>query len=73
MRQDLSQESLAETAGIAARYLQDVEIGAANISIGVLVDLAHALGVDERTLLRPARLPPARIGRPPRKVPATRR
>lgn len=73
MRQSLSQEALAELAGIAARYLQDVEIGAVNLSVGILVDLAQALGVEERTLLRPARLPPARVGRPPGKSAVVRR
>jgi transcriptional regulator with XRE-family HTH domain len=64
MRQALSQEAFAERAGIAPRYLQDVEIGAVNLSVGVLVDLAAALGVEPRDLLRAATLPPAQVGRP---------
>lgn len=66
MRQALSQEGLAAKAHVAARYLQEIEIGSTNISIGVLVDLAAALGVEERALLKPAVLPPARVGRPPK-------
>lgn len=67
MRQALSQEGLAAKADLAARYLQEIEIGATNISVAVLVELAAALGVDERTLLKPAKLPAARVGRPPKR------
>jgi transcriptional regulator with XRE-family HTH domain len=64
LRLALTQEGLAEAAGVDPRYLQEVERGRANLSISVLVALAAALGVDERFLLRRAVLPPARSGRP---------
>jgi transcriptional regulator with XRE-family HTH domain len=67
MRRGLTQEGLAEAADVEARYVQEVERGRTNLSIGVLVALATALGVDERALLKPASLPPARRGRPPSK------
>jgi transcriptional regulator with XRE-family HTH domain len=63
-----TQEQLAERAQLATRYLQRVERGSVNISVVVLVQLARALSVPASRLLRPARLTPARRGRP-RKVP----
>jgi transcriptional regulator with XRE-family HTH domain len=62
----LTQEQLAEKAGIDSRYVQDVERGKTNRTVGVLVGLAVALGVDERDLLAPATMLPPQAGRPPR-------
>jgi DNA-binding XRE family transcriptional regulator len=67
IRLDLTQERLAEAAGVEARYLQDVERGRVNLSMDVLVALAEALGVDPRALLKPSTLPPPRPGRPPKR------
>ena len=64
---DWTQEQLAERSQLATRYLQRIERGQVNISVGVLVQLARALCVPASRLLRPARLTPARRGRPPRK------
>jgi DNA-binding XRE family transcriptional regulator len=66
LKNGLTQEALAEHAGIEPRYLQDVEKGRTNLSLAVLVGLAEALEVDERELLRPARLAPSKAGRPKR-------
>lgn len=65
----LTQEQLAERAGIEARYIRTIERGQTNLTLDVLVRLAEVLGVDPRLLLRPADLEPARPGRPPRRRP----
>jgi len=67
VKRGLTQEKLGELASIAPRYVQDVEKGRANISFVVFIGLADALEVDPRRLLRPARMPPAKPGRPGRK------
>jgi transcriptional regulator with XRE-family HTH domain len=66
----LTQEALAERAGQDLSYLQRVERGATNLSVGVLFALALALEVPPARLVRKARLPPLRRGRP--RKPATR-
>jgi transcriptional regulator with XRE-family HTH domain len=70
LRRGLTQEALAERAGLDLSYEQRVERGATNLSMGVLVALARALGVPPGLLLRKARLAPLRRGRP-RKGPRT--
>lgn len=67
IKRGLSQEGLADIVGVAPRYLQDVERGRTNLSLQILVRLAAGLDVDPRRLLRPATMPPARSGRPPRR------
>ena len=42
---DLSQEELAEKAGISAKYLGEVERGVGNISFDRLSELAAVLGI----------------------------
>lgn len=67
-RQRRTQEELARAARVAPRYVQEVERARANLSLTMLVKLAVALDVDPRRLLKPVRdLPPASVGRPPRK------
>jgi len=66
-RRGLTQEALAERAGQDLSYLQRVERGATNLSMRVLLALAMALDVPPSLLLRKARLPPAKRGRPPKK------
>jgi transcriptional regulator with XRE-family HTH domain len=62
-----SRRSSSRTAAeVESRYVQEIERGRTNLSLAVLVALANALGVDERTLLKPAKLSPPRAGRPPR-------
>ena len=62
----VTQEELSEATGLQYRYLQDVEHGRSNISIATLVRLAEALRVSAGYLLRKARLPKAKRGRPPK-------
>lgn len=63
-RRGLTQEQLAAGAGIAARYLQEVERARTNMTLSMLVAIAHALEVDPRQLLKPAVLPESPPGRP---------
>ncbi len=73
IRADACKESLAERCGLEPRTIQLIERGRTNLSIAVLISVAHALGVDARSLLRPGKLAPARPGRPKRKVGPVRR
>ena len=63
-----TQEKLAEQAIQDLSYLQRVERGATNLSVGVLFALAKALSVTPAQLLRRARLEPAKRGRPKKKT-----
>jgi transcriptional regulator with XRE-family HTH domain len=60
----LTQEKLAEAAGIEPRYLQEVERATSNLTLAVLVGLAEAFEVSPGTLLKPATLVRSRPGRP---------
>lgn len=51
--QGLSQQALAELAGLHWTYVGSVERGERNVSIDNMCRLAWALGVDLRDLLRP--------------------
>lgn len=68
-----TQERLAELAGIDPRYVQDVERARTNFSFGIFIALASALGVPPSRLLRPARMTPAKAGRPPTAGPRPRK
>jgi transcriptional regulator with XRE-family HTH domain len=72
-RLGLTQEQLAERAGIDWRSVQDVERARTNFTITVLVSLAVALDVDPRALLRPAELPAPKTGRPAKRSSAVPR
>jgi len=61
---EVTQEQLCEQARLDLSYVQRVERASVNLSAGVLVALAEALGVRPAALLRPARLGPLRRGRP---------
>lgn len=50
-KRGLSQEELAEGAGIHRTYVGDVERGSANASIGLVERIAFALDVDPCELL----------------------
>ena len=67
VRQKLTQAALAERADIDNTYLQRIERGSANISMGILVALANALDVPLSRLLRPAKPSAPKVGRPRRK------
>ncbi len=51
----ISRKQLAETAGVSERYLNQLEHGDANVSIGILARVAAALAVDLVSLLPSAR------------------
>jgi len=48
----MTQEELAERAGLSARYVGAIERGAVSASVTVLGQLAEALGVEPGDLLR---------------------
>jgi transcriptional regulator with XRE-family HTH domain len=60
----LTQEALAELSGQDLSYLQRIERGATNLSVAVLWALAVALNVSPSLLVRRAKLPPGKRGRP---------
>lgn len=64
----LTQEAMAERAGLSTIYLQALERGdAANPSLRVVVSLGHVLACDPGDLLAPRKaLKPRKIGRPRR-------
>jgi transcriptional regulator with XRE-family HTH domain len=66
VRRGLTQEQLAEKADLALRYLQQVEKAEANLTVAVLAALADALEMKPAVLLRAAKLPEVRMGRPPK-------
>lgn len=68
----LTQEQLAERVEIAVRYLQAVEAGRQNVTIGTVAHLAAALRVAPEELFKPpAPGPPGRAGRGAPAAPAT--
>ena len=50
---DLTQEQLAERAGMSQQYISDLERGLCNPTIVTLYELATALGVSQVDLVRP--------------------
>jgi transcriptional regulator with XRE-family HTH domain len=66
-RRALTQEQLSEAAGVDITTEQRIERAALNITLDVLVRLADALAVPPGALLRPAALPPPKVGRPPKR------
>jgi len=65
----LSQEALADRAGIHRTYLSSVERAERNVSIDNICRLASALDVDVRELLAPVRLPAREYTEPSRRRP----
>jgi len=49
---DMTQEELAERAGLSARYVGAIERGDVSASVTVLGQIAEALGVEPGDLLR---------------------
>ena len=64
IREGLTQDELARVADLDLRTVQRVERGTMHMRLGILLALAAALEVRPAELLRPARLKPARHGRP---------
>lgn len=47
----LTQTGLAERAGVSLTYLSQIERGARNPTLAVLIQLSHALGAKPETLI----------------------
>lgn len=62
----LSQEGLAEEAGLHRTYISLVERGRRNISVDALSQIAEALGVYPSKLLADAEREPEGVASPPR-------
>jgi transcriptional regulator with XRE-family HTH domain len=67
VRISLSQAEFAELCDMNGRHIQRIERGKVDLHLSSLEILAKALRVAPQALLRPARLEPATVGRPPRK------
>lgn len=64
-RLGLTQEELAEKAGLTARIYRRIESAEVDLRLSTLLRVARALGVRLPKLFRAAKLPRARAGRPP--------
>lgn len=51
LERGMTQEDLADRAGLASRYISRVELGNANFGVVVLFQLAKGLGVQPSALL----------------------
>ena len=69
----MTQETLAEEAGLAPRSIQRLERAQQDVGVSVLVAVADALGVQPSALFKPARLAAAKPGRPPKTKPGAPR
>lgn len=49
----MSQRELAARSGVARDYLIRIERGEANVGLGVLMNLARAVGVEAHDLINP--------------------
>jgi transcriptional regulator with XRE-family HTH domain len=67
LRQGLTQEQLAEVAGLDTTYIQRIERGEANPTLRVLADVADSLGVRVPRLLQTASAQVRHRGRPPKR------
>jgi transcriptional regulator with XRE-family HTH domain len=56
----LTQEKLAERLDVSARYLQEVERGAENLTIQTIAKIGRSLGVDASALFSAPRNKPGR-------------
>lgn len=63
-RMGLTQEELAEAAGLDVRAVQRIEQGKMNFGVVVLVRLAASLKTQVGVLVRRAKFTPSRPGRP---------
>jgi transcriptional regulator with XRE-family HTH domain len=66
----LTQEELADRAGMDVTYLSDLERGRWNPSLAMIVDLANGLGIHPSELLKGIKLSPD--GKPPSRKRAVR-
>ena len=51
IKQDLTQEKLAEIMNVSQNYIANIERGKANMSLGKVLELAQDLNVDINTIL----------------------
>ena len=51
IKQDLTQENLAEILNVSQNYIANIERGKANMSLAKVLELANGLNVDIETLL----------------------
>lgn len=65
-RKAWTQADLAEAADLAVRFVQRIERAGAKPTLATLIALAAALDVPLARLFKPARMPVAQKGRPPR-------
>jgi transcriptional regulator with XRE-family HTH domain len=68
-RRKLTQESLAERAGMDRSYLSGIERGKHNVPLDTICRLAWALGLDVRDLITPGVTAVTRRKRPDRRAP----
>ena len=54
-KRGLTQEQLANLSGFSQQYISGLETGKRNPTIVTIYELANALGIDFRELLRPQR------------------
>ena len=52
IKQDLTQEKLAEIMNVSQNYIANIERGKANMSLGKILELANFLKVDIEVLLK---------------------
>jgi transcriptional regulator with XRE-family HTH domain len=64
----LTQEQLADRAGVELSFYQRLERAKTNVSLASLIALSSAIEIPMPMLLEPARLHPAQRGRPKRSV-----
>ena len=68
-KRQLTQESLAERAGMDRSYLSGIELGKHNVPLDTICRLAWALGMDVRELITPSVTSITRRKRPDRRAP----
>ncbi|XYH95542.1 helix-turn-helix domain-containing protein [Sorangium sp. So ce1128] len=68
LKRGMTQQELAETAGIALRFLQEIERAKTNVGVAVLVKLADVLGVPPGVLFRRRERPEVKRGRPKKRA-----
>lgn len=73
VRDGLTQEELAERAGLGAVHVRNIERGVENVTLATLVALSDAFDVPPGQLLRKAVLQPLRPGRPPSRASSPRK
>jgi transcriptional regulator with XRE-family HTH domain len=61
LAQGLSQEELADRAGLHRNYIGGIERGERNVGVKAIFALARGLGVEPHRLFIPAERPPANL------------